>query len=206
MANNKVDWSLLRGPALMFTACLVASVAMVVGSHRFRQSMEHEYQVNHGRFRTASEHYLAVDEEERIIDEFYPDFVRLHRDGLLGNERRLSWLETLRTAGDAIRIPELTYKIEAQRQSAPDYPLHLGIYRLDVSPMTLNLGLLHEGDLLQILAALDRDAYGLYSVRECELHRATDELTLDPNAPNITADCTLEWLTLNLSDGEALDL
>ncbi len=206
MTSSKADWSLMRGPLLMFTVCVLASVALVTGSHRFRQDMERGYQTNHSRFRTASEQYLAVDEEERIIDEFYPAFVRLHRDGLLGNERRLSWLEALRAAGDAIHIPQLTYKIEAQRQAVAEFPLQLGTYRLDVSPMTLNAGLLHEGDLLQILSALDRDAYGQYSVRECTLQRASDELTLDPATPNITADCTLEWQTLNLSSGKALGL
>lgn len=206
MASNKADWALLRGPLLMFAICVLASIAMVTASHRFRENKEREYLANHARFRHASDQYLAVDEEERIIEEFYPAFVRLHRDGLLGRERRLSWLEALRAAGDAIDVPELTYKIEAQRQATPEFPLPLGDYRLDVSPMTLTLGLLHEGDLLQILAALDRDAHGQFTVRACELKRANDTLTLDPTESNITADCTLEWLTLNLASGKALDL
>lgn len=197
---------MLRGTIVVFVTCVIASAAMVSGSHYFRQNMEREYQHNHARFRTASQQYLALDEEERIIDEFYPEFVRLYRSGLLGKERRLSWLETLRQAGDAIKIPELTYKLEAQRATPPEFNLALGGYSLFVSPMNLSLGLLHEGDLLQLLQALDRDALGQYSVRSCSLQRRADEIKLDAVEPNIMAECLLDWWTIDLGGERELNL
>ncbi len=206
MADNKPDWSILRGSLILFVICLVASAAMLAGSFEFRQRMEREYDGNHSRFRNASQQYLSVDEEERIIDEFYPEFVRLYRAGLLGGERRLSWLETLREAGDAIKIPELTYKIESQRLSEPDFEVRLGSYGIYVSPMNLSIGLLHEGDLFQLLNALDRDARGQYSVRSCEFKMVEGEINLDPNVSNIKADCLLDWLTVDLSGEERLTL
>jgi hypothetical protein len=206
MADNKADWSILRGSLILFVVCVLASALMLAGSYRFKQEMEREYQSNHNRFRNASQQYLAVDEEERIIDEFYPEFVRLYRSGLLGGERRLSWLETLREAGEAIKIPELNYKLESQRLTKPDYDVHLGTYGLYVSPMNLSIGLLHEGDLFQLLNALDRDALGQYSVRNCEFTRAEGEVRLDPKVANIKANCLLEWLTVDLSGDEALTL
>ncbi|MCZ6773047.1 MAG: hypothetical protein O7G83_13870 [Proteobacteria bacterium] len=206
MANNKPDWSILRGSLILFVVCVLASTAMLAGSFQFRQKMEREYQSNHSRFRNASQQYLAVDEEERIIEEFYPEFVRLYRAGLLGGERRLSWLETLREAGDAIKIPELTYKIEAQRPTKTDFDVRLGSYELYSSPMNLSIGLLHEGDLFQLLNALDRDALGQYSVRSCNFKMTEGEIKLDPHVANIKADCLLDWLTIDLSGEERLTL
>lgn len=206
MADNQAEWSVLRGTLVLFTLCVLASAAMVSGSHYFRQNMEREYTANHARFRVASQQYLAVDEEERIIEEFYPLFVRLHRDGLLGGERRLSWLESLRTAGARLQIPEIGYKLEAQRETRPETPLALGEFGLYMSPMSLNLGLLHEGDLVRLLDALERDAFGLYSVRRCDFRMHDGALTLDPAAPNIKADCVLEWLTLDLAGERELEL
>jgi hypothetical protein len=206
VADNKVDWSILRGSLILSVSCVVVSAAMLTGSYYFRQNMEREYEGNHARFRNASQQYLAVDEEERIIEQFYPEFVRLYRSGLLGTERRLSWLETLREAGDAIKIPELSYKIESQRPTDPEFALQLGGYGLYASSMNLKLGLLHEGDLFQLLKALDRDALGQYSVKSCDFKLGEGEITLDPERANIKADCVLDWLTIDLTGDQELTL
>jgi hypothetical protein len=206
MARRKADWSILRGTLIGFTLCVVIAGAMVSASLYFKQSMEREYRVHHSRFRDASQQYLAVDEEERIIEEFYPDFVRLYRAGLIGPERRLSWLEALRKAGPAIRMPELNYKLDARRVWQPDFQLALGSYTLHASTMNLSLGLLHEGDLLALFALLDRDALGQYSVRSCELRAPEGEITLDPRAVNIRTECKLDWLTIDLGGGRELTL
>ncbi len=206
MAGKKVDWSILSGTVIGFVMCVLVAAGMLAASYYFKQNMEQQYRASHGVFRSVSQQYLAVDEEERIIEEFYPEFVRLYRAGLLGAEQRLSWLETLRGAGQAIKIPELNYKLDAQREMQVDYTLSLGGYSLYVSAMTLSLGLLHEGDLLQLLNILDRDARGQYTIRDCNFRRAATEFELDPQRANVRADCTLEWLTLDLSGDQELAL
>ena len=206
MAESKVDWSELRGAMALFVVCLMVSAAMLSASYYFRQDMTLEYERNHKRFRNASQQYLAVDEEERIIERFYPEFVRLYRAGLLGQERRLNWLETLKNAGEGVDIPELGYEIESRRVMESKYGLALGRYDLYVSLMNLNLGLLHEGDLFKLLGALDRDARGQYSVNSCEFRLRSSELQLDSMQPNIQAECQLGWLTVDLSGDEGLEL
>lgn len=206
MASKTVDWSILRGTLIGFVVCVVLAAVMVSASYYFKQQMQAEYDHNHREFLHASQQYLAVDEEERIIDEYYPEFVRLYRAGLLGRERRLDWLETLRNAGSAIKIPELSYKIEAQKEIEPDYPLQRGGYGIFASPMNLNAGLLHEGDLLQLLQSLERDALGQFTVRKCDMRMATQQLTLEPGITNIRADCTIDWLTVDLAGDEELVL
>lgn len=206
MAAKKADWGILRGTVIAFAICVLAAAGMLTASYYFKQNMEREYQANHSRFRNASQQYLAVDEEERIIEEFYPEFVRLFRGGLLGKERRLSWLETLRGAGDVIKIPELNYKLDAQREIEPQYHVSVGGYGVRVSAMNLSLGLLHEGDMLRLLNALDRDALGQYTVSKCEFRVSGGELQLDPKRANIRAECTLDWLTLDLSGDRELTL
>lgn len=206
MARRKADWSILRGTLVGFTLCVVTAGAMLASSLYFKQRMELEYRGHHSRFRDASQQYLAVDEEERIIDEYYPDFVRLYRSGLIGRERRLSWIEAVRHAGAAIRIPDLDYKLEPQRDWRPDLPLALGSYELKSSTMNLSLGLLHEGDLLALLERLEHDAQGQFTVRSCEILAQDGELTLDPQAVNIRATCALDWLTLGLPGGRELTL
>lgn len=203
---RKADWTVLRGTLAGFVLCVVAAAGMFAASVWFKQGMQREYQANHNRFRAASQQYLAVDEEERMIDEFYPEFVRLYRGGLIGRERRLTWLETLRGAGSAIGIPEVNYKVEAQRASDAGFGLELGRYDVYASSMQLSLGLLHEGDLLQLFHALDRDALGQYTVRSCEFRRIEPHFEIDPGRANIRAECALDWLTIDLSGDQELVL
>ncbi len=206
MAARKAEFAVLRGTVIGFVICVLLAAGMLAASLYFRNAMQREYQVNHQRFRNASQLYLAVDEEERTIEEFYPEFVRLYRDGLLGGERRLSWLETLRTAAAAIRIPELNYKLDARGpwDGAPN--LARGGYEIHASTMSLSLGLLHEGDLLALLEALDEGALGQYAVRDCALVGGEGALTLDPQAVNVRAECRLDWLTVDLAGPRELAL
>jgi len=203
---NRVDWPILRGTLVVFVLSLAASAGMVTASFYFRQNMEREYQAHHAEFREASRKYLAVDDEERLIDQFFPEFRRLFDAGLLGRERRLSWLEALRRAGDANDLKQVTYKLDAQREASPDFSIALGNYRLYASAMSLNLSLLHEGDLLRVLQALDRDALGQYAVKRCVLKRSGERVDLSAEGANLNADCTLDWWTINLAGEAGLSL
>ena len=144
---KRAEWTVLRGTLVVFVLSLAVSAGMVSASFYFRQNMEREYQVHHGEFREASRKYLAVDDEERIIVQFFPEFRRLYERGLLGGERSLSWLEALRRAGDDIGIKQVSYKLDAQREATPDFNINLGNYQLYASAMSLSLELAHEGDL-----------------------------------------------------------
>lgn len=198
MARAKVDWSVLRGALGVLGICVLVSGIILGMSFYFRQEMDTEFKRHHVRFRNISRKYLAVDEEERIIKNSYPQFAELYNRGIIGRESRLSWLETLRDAGERIKLPELRYKIDSRGEYQPDFPVALGAYQIYASKMELDLGLLHEGDFVALTEILDREAEGLYSVTECSFKRTGPSIHLEPDKANIAAKCELEWFTVNL--------
>ncbi len=207
MVLRKADLTALRGALGAAVVCLLLSALMLGASHLFWEQMHSEYTVAHARFRDASRKYLSVDEDERVITEYQPTFVELYRRGIVGAEHRLSWVETLTAAGAASALPDLAYKIDAQQVYSPEPPLATGPFDVHVSAMHLSLGLLHEGDLARLLAALDSNAQGLYRVAACELSReATARAVADPAAARLRAECTLEWFTLALRGGPEIRL
>jgi hypothetical protein len=206
MAQSKVEWTVLRGAIGVFSICLLIGGMLLGASYHFREEMEAEYRSHHARFRDVSRKYLAVDDEERIIEHHYPVFVQLYESGILGREHRLSWLETLRSAGDQAQLPELSYRINSQSVYEPDFPVVLGAFELYVSEMDLTMGLLHEGDLLALLEALNRNAEGLYSVSRCEAHRVNEDAGFDLRRPTIAAVCRLSWFTIDLKGERKLSL
>jgi len=198
MAQAKVDWSVLRGALGVLGICVLVSGIILGVSYYFREEMNTEFKRHHVRFRDISRKYLAVDEEERIIKTSYPHFAELYNRGVIGRESRLSWLETLRHAGDRIKIPELRYKIDSRSEYDPDYGVTTGAYRIYASKMELDLGLLHEGDFVALTEFLDREAEGLFSISKCSFKRVTAKLDLDPDKANLSARCELQWFTVNL--------
>ena len=196
MKFEYVEWPYLRSAVVMFAGSAALGISLLAGSAVFESRMERDYLYHSERLAETSRRYLAVDEEEKVIRDYLPRFAELDKNGLSGEERRLSWIETLQDAGDALRLPSLGYEIKAQKPYRPGAASLPGRYRVFVSEMTLSMQMLHEGDLFALLDLLDERAQGVYTVSSCEMTRNFVELTDNPVAGNITADCLLEWFTV----------
>lgn len=201
MKREDVDWSVLIGSLLALAVSLAVSGLILGGSFYFESKMELQFNANNALFQDISRRYLSVDEEEKLIKQFYPRFVELYEAGVIGREQRLNWLESLRAVGERKRLPGLNYEIKSQSVYAPQFPAVLGRYQLYSSEMSLSMQLLHEVDLLDVLEFLSGNAQGLYSVSECHFSRAGLDITMTAHASNITTRCDLSWFTIKLADG-----
>lgn len=206
MDKPNIEWPVIRGTLGVFSLCLLLSALLLVGTFYFRNAMKRDYEAHDNQFKAVSREYLNVDVDERIINEQYPKFIELYNKGVIGEERRLNWVETLESAKTALKVPELSYRIDTRKPYQPDFPLPTGAYELYTSGMTLDLGLLHENDLQSLLDTLDREASGLYSVAKCELSRKEKTITLDPEKTNLHADCNLLWYSIKLSGNREITL
>jgi len=206
MKRENIDWSILRGSLILLVVCVIISGGIIFGSYYFFNQMEQEYRRNNAQFQSISQRYLAVDEEEKMIKQYYPQFVALHNKGIIGKEHRLNWVEVLRKSGDKIKVPLLNYVIKSQNTYTPGFTVSLGRYQLRSSNMTLSMQLLHEGDLFDLFDELDRDADGLYNISSCEMSAGFSELKDDPKASNISVKCELQWFTISLADGRELEV
>lgn len=202
MQRNFIDWLQIRGSLILLILAMLICGSLIGGSLYFKGRMDQEFRRNNAIFQSNSKRYLAVDEEEKTIREYYPKFINLYNYGEIGQERRLDWIETLRRAGVDIKLPSLSYSIESQKAFVPNFVLNMGRYRLFKSDMSLKMQLLHEGDLFNLLNELDSSAKGLYRVSNCKLNNnVKGKLIDDPDTANVTANCLLEWFTLKLADG-----
>ena len=206
MTTKKLDIGVLQGALGMFAVCLVIAGLMLAASFYFRDQMSREYHSQQARFRDVSRKYLSVDEEERIIAEYLPRFNSLYEQGILGQEQRLTWLESLKIAGDRIKPPKLGYQLRGQTDFDSDLQINAGGFDIRVSDMELTMGLLHEGDLFSVLDVLDKNASGLFSVSECDLSRANITARSQELSERLEAVCQLRWYTLALKGDQELRL
>lgn len=202
MRSEQIDWSVIRSALIGLIASIGAGAGLVVGSVYFEERMQQEYNRNNAQFQGISQRYLAMDEEKRLIDEYSPEFRRLFERGIIGEERRLDWIEVLRDAGNSLKLPALSYTIESQKPYVPSYPINLSSYSLLHSTMRLNLTLLHEGDLFALLETLNHRAPGSFTVTACRLNNNVAEDTgSDASRGNVNAECTLDWFTMRPAGG-----
>lgn len=125
-------------------------------------------------------------------------FQGLKDRGLIGEERRLDWVEVIARIKTARRLSKLDYEFAPQRLvDASILPggAAAGSFEIVSSQMKLRLNLLHEAELLDFLAELRNSVQAMLQVRSCAIEPITDRNVRGNNA-QLKADCTLEWITL----------
>ncbi len=195
MKAADIEWSMIRGALIALAIAVVISIGMLSASHQFWESTDKSLKGVERQLRAARDKFRTIDEQEAMIATYYPQFQELERQGIVGQERRLDWIENLSQADENLKLPKLAYSIDTQEPFTAEFPLARGAYELYASKMDLQLGLLHGQDLFSLLSWLDDDAQGLYSVGACDLVRTLD----DPGSPrrtHVTSNCELLWYTI----------
>ena len=108
MKAADIEWSMLRGALIGLAIALAVAGGMLGVSYRLSESAENSLQRAHTGLRIARDKYRTVDEEEAMIEDYYPRFqalvLRLEVDE--GNRRRLHGGRLRRSAqGSAAAAP-----------------------------------------------------------------------------------------------------
>jgi hypothetical protein len=182
---------LVRGPLAGFAAALVVAVAVAGAVVWMREQQDAAMAKASAVHKAASARYRGALTDQAEIGVYQPRYLALKAAGLVGEENRLAWIEAVKQSQARHHLPSVDYEIEPQQLL--NGPLAPGDVALRGSRMKLQMGLLHEGDLFDLLDDL-RQA-GHYAVQDCKLKRidAPPEL---PLAPHLQAECTIVWLTL----------
>ncbi|HVY06064.1 MAG TPA: hypothetical protein VHB46_08815 [Burkholderiales bacterium] len=191
------DFRAIRMPAIALVIAIAAAVAMVEYSSNQRLRSEKQYQDELKALREAQTKYQRSGEERETVTHYLQAYRQLEKIGFIGNEQRLNWLESLRTANAQAGLFGVDYQLSAQESYpyvAPENPLG---GRIKQSRMRLSFGVLHEGELSRLFQALAAQQPGLYAINSCSLDRAGRQGPPVPRKANLTADCELSWLTID---------
>jgi hypothetical protein len=185
----------LRVPAVVLLVAVV--VAWVVVGYS-QKDLDAAHQLMRARLAEAEEakrRFHRSDEEKATILKYLPAYEQLQREGFVGPERRMDWLDALRAADRQAGLFGVNYEISAQEAYKGLEPGALIAKRMRHSTMQLRLVVTHEGDLLAFLSLLNARPGGMYSLRECAL-APIDQSPPGPRKANLQAQCRIEWLTV----------
>ena len=199
MKITRQDIDALRTPLIALVATLIASAALVFMSgavldsaHQLRTKRENE-------LRQARLKIQNAGEEKELISRYLSTYQQLAREGFVGEEQRITWLDSLRAANEEARVFGVEYDLSAQRPYIYAAEFNPGQLMLQESVMHLKFGMLHEEDLPRFLEALARRGGGFFTVDDCTVRRArTLDVEVRPGQveANLMADCNLRWLTV----------
>ena len=195
---NKIDWVYLRGPLIIFAVSILVSVALAMVGMRFEDAQHREYQQAYSSLRSTHQRYRDLVNDIGLLDQYRSLYTDYKDSGLVGKERRLSWIESLEATNSVLRLPLLTYNLRPQEDfERPGFKAQRGV-KVKSSPMDLNMGLLHEQDLFALFDGLHTSIKNLFTVDSCSLSRDGDiQRSLDTRRTNLSSKCTIRWVTID---------
>ena len=191
------DIGKLRWHALLAVALVAAATALALWSMGNERKARSERDAMAGRKAQTEQRLRQVRTEEEEIKERTQRFQQMELAGIIGPELRLDWTELLRDLQRQLRLPGMTYEFGPQMAietvEAAGYAYHS-------SQLKIQLRLLHEGDLLNFLERLQKDAKAMVLVRNCKVWRLPPT-AVATDAAQLAAECTMEWVTLRRASG-----
>jgi type II secretory pathway pseudopilin PulG len=144
----------------------------------------------------AANRITRSDQEKGIIERYIEPYRELERAGIVGEERRIGWIDALRAANQEADLFGVEYEVRPQQAYAFGGDVGAGPLTIHQSLMKLHFALLHEGDLFRFFDALAAQKVGRFSVNQCTLTRLPVDLAVPVNQPTLSAECELAWITI----------
>ncbi len=195
---NNIDWFYLRGPLIMFGVSILVAALLIGGGYQFEKMQHDDYEKAVSTLRTTHRLYRNIVNDIDLLDQFRSRYNDYKATGLVGEERRLSWIESLESTNEVLRLPTLTYSLRPQEDfKRPGFKVQRGV-EVQSSPMDLTLGMLHEEDLFALLEGLRLSIKNLFTVDSCSINRQGGVgQSLDTQRANLSGLCTIRWVTIN---------
>lgn len=202
MNRSEIDWSYLRQD-LPVPAVTAVVALIVLGLSIWFVSVQND---NYARISVNQDvmnaDYDALVTRKRLVDRYHRRYGQFQQQGFIAVENRLDWVETLRESAKRLRLPSLTYSLEPQLKVVPPIPSTSVDAEIQIflSKLELEVGLVHERDLLRLFGSLQQTAPGLLKVDGCRLDRQAEHDEVQAVDANIVASCSIDLFSIVTSD------
>lgn len=197
--KNRVDWFYLRKPLIIFFAALVIAALMIVAGLQYKNVQLNKYEQSLSTLRTTHQLYKNIINDIDLLEQYRNQYSKYKASGLVGIERRLSWVESLESTNEVLQLPRINYNLLPQEEfMRPDFKVKRGV-DIKGSIMDLRMGLLHEEDLFALIEGLRLSIKNIFTVESCSIKRNNSvSRSLDTKRANLSSDCRLRWVTIDV--------
>lgn len=183
-------------PAFFVLILSIFSVLFLLRyEHAFQEDLLRLLMANHAALENSKTRFIKSGEEKISIEKNLPQYQKLFNQGAIGEEKRIEWMDALRSIHQANKLFNIKFMISEQSAYSisnqgiePFKPYH--------SLMKIEWALLHEGDLLVLLDAMKQKSLAPFVARQCEITRQNNNINNSITA-NLQAKCELDWITVH---------
>lgn len=173
---------------LIGAAILMASVGFY-GGYRYLSVRRAEVATLTNEVRVLQSQVSLQDEAREILDQLRGPFAAAFERGWWQPQNRLDWLESADRFAKELGLPLLRYQLSPQQNDNQANGLNL--LRTAIQ---LELGLVHEGQLLDFWRLMENAKLGLLSLESCRFWRS--QASPVPGQANLQASCKMDWITI----------
>lgn len=198
MNIGQLDFTLLKRPLIIFSLVLVIIVSSVITINLM-----------------VSEINLEITEISQTLDSVNSQLYQRQADINLYNNNhqkysklsgfsyhqadKLRWLEQIQKQAKSLDLPSMTYNIKARQTAEKFNDLITGDYAVFTTEIDLQLGLVHEGQLLQLVDNLRKSDLGVFSIEACSIVSNGNNEQYQTGRANITVNCSIKWYEIDKS-------
>lgn len=175
------------------------SVTIVLLGFEFEADKYEEYKKGESNLRTTHRLYKNMVNDIDLLEQYTAKYTDFKTSGLIGGERRLSWIESLESTNSVLRLPTLTYELLPQEGFVRSGLKTGSNVVVNSSAMELSLSLLHEEDLFALFEGLSLSIRNLFTIDSCEI-RLIGQIgrSFDTKKPNLSSNCVIRWITIDV--------
>ena len=193
MNKPSIDWRYLAEDLLWPGVSLLVTLSVLVATMWFHSKQEKAYAQYSVNQVAIHDSYDDLVTRRKILERYHNRYDDYRESGFVGHENRLQWADTIRNAVERLDMPHVSYSLEPQLPViAPvvngngdaDMTIH-------VSRISLELGMVHELDLLRFFEQLAADVPGLMKIDNCKMSRLVDVRERTTIDANLSANCSM---------------
>ena len=195
---TKDDFRRIRLSLAAAAVMVAAGGAIVYASMQLNQAEKKGKAAAQAKRLDSQGKLARARDEELEIKKKIARYNELSARGIFGEERRLDWVEQIRTIKNERKLFDIQYEFAPQKPvDAALLPGAGGNYEFLTSTMQLRMKLLHEEDLLNFLADLRGTAQAYIRARSCDVARLPKQSgEIGALPPQLDADCSIDWITI----------
>lgn len=199
--NKMIDWKVLQKNGIIFIVVALLSYGLYYGVSSFSKRVSGDFAKQERAYSKAQSQYQLAEKNRTLYKQYLTDYRKYLDKGLIGEEKRLSWIEELEAINKNMALPKLSYSIEPRVEAELQHIKNRNKkIEMNVSQMEIQAGLLHEGDFLKLFSTLEKNAAGFFSLKECTLQsRFNNKIKqYSPRNAYLDVNCVLDWLTVKV--------
>lgn len=196
MNFSQEDWKSIQPALLILLVILLCAFLLLAYEQNQKQISSSALERQQQALTQASNRFIRSGEERVSIKLNLPKYQALLNQGAVGEERRIEWVDALRSIHKDNKLFSIKFAIGPQSIYQPISAKNIEPFKAYHSQMKIELMLLHENDLLTLFDELKQRNLIPFLIRQCEMTRQNANIGNSLTA-NILAKCDLDWITVH---------